>query len=158
MAQHPEPCEVCSLIRQCESGAHPGLIAEMETGWAILGGSQYFRGYTMLLCKCPAPELEDLDWEFRLKFLAEVALVSEAVNRVTQPHKMNVESLGNVTPHLHWHFFPRQLSEPEPLKPVWLVMPKPEEAEQYALDAEKHGELKAAIAAALIQVRAERPL
>lgn len=158
MAQHPENCEICERIRQCAAGTHPGLIAELETGWAVLGDSQYFRGYTLLLCKRPVADLEELDWEFRIKFLAEVALLSEAVSQVIEPHKMNVESLGNMVPHLHWHLFPRQLSEPEPLKPVWLVMPKPEEAAQYALDAETVAPLRVALATALSEIIAARGL
>ena len=153
MAQHPENCEICTRLRDCENGTHPGLIAELETGWAVLGDSQYFRGYSLLLCKHPVPDLEELPRAVRLKFLEEMALLSEAVSRTVQPHKMNVESLGNMVPHLHWHLFPRQLSEPEPLKPVWLVMPSSEEAAPYALDAERDKELITSVRGHLHQLR-----
>jgi diadenosine tetraphosphate (Ap4A) HIT family hydrolase len=151
MAQHPQGCEICAKIAQIQRGTYPGFISELETGYAILGDSQFFRGYTLFLCKEPAPDLEDLPREFRFQYLKEMALVSEAVASVIAPHKMNVESLGNVVPHLHFHLFPRQLSEKEPLKPVWLVMPQGDEALQYALDVEREAslieELRAAIAA-----------
>ena len=141
MANHPSNCEICERIEQIKAGTHPGFITELSTGYAVLGDSQFFRGYTVFLCKTPAPDLEDLPRETRLQFLAEMALVSEAVSKVAQPHKMNVESLGNMVPHLHFHLFPRQLSESEPTKPVWLVMPAGDEAQQYAFDVERDGEL-----------------
>ncbi len=135
MAQHPKPCEICTRISDIQSGEHPGFIAELSTGYAVLGDSQFFRGYTLFLCKTPAPDLEDLPPDFKLQFLREMALVSEAVSNVLKPHKMNVESLGNMVPHLHFHLFPRFSSESEPFKPVWLTMPQGEEAARYALDA-----------------------
>lgn len=148
MAQHPPNCEICTRIDDIKKGAHPGFIAELPTGYAVLGDSQFFRGYTLFLCKTPAPDLEDLPREARLEFLREMALVSEAVSHVLKPHKMNVESLGNMVPHLHFHLFPRFLTENEPQKPVWLCAPQGEAAAQYALDATRDGEL-------ISQLRAE---
>ena len=147
MAQHPQPCEICTRIRDIQNHNHPGFIAELPTGYAVLGDSQFFRGYTVFLCKTPAPDLEDLPHEARFQFLREMALVSEAVSHVVKPHKMNVESLGNIVPHLHFHLFPRFLSENEPQKPVWLVMPQGESAEKYALNAARDGALISAIRA-----------
>lgn len=141
MAQHPSDCEICARINDIKCGKHPGFIAELPTGYAVLGDSQFFRGYTLFLCKTPAPDLEDLPRDLRFQFLREMALVSEAVSSVLQPHKMNLESLGNVVPHLHFHLFPRFLGEKEPTKPVWLCMPQGEEAKDYALDAKLDGEL-----------------
>jgi len=45
--------------------------------------------------------------------------VSEAVYRAFKPLKLNYELLGNGDPHMHWHIFPRSLSEPNPTHPVW---------------------------------------
>lgn len=141
MANHPSKCEICGRIEQIKAGTHPSFIAELPTGYAVLSDSQFFRGYTVFLCKTPAPDLEDLERETRTQFLHDMALVSEAVSKVIKPHKMNVESLGNMVPHLHFHLFPRQLSESEPTKPVWLVMPAGDEAQQYAFDDERDAEL-----------------
>lgn len=120
MAHHPANCELCQRLESIEHGEHPGFIAHLPTGAFVLGDSQQFRGYSLLLCNTPVPDIEDLPWQARLDFLRDAALCSEAVATVLKPHKMNVESLGNMVPHLHFHFFPRQSSEPDPLKPVWL--------------------------------------
>ena len=141
MAKHPENCEICQRIAQIRRAEHPGFLAELPTGYAVLGDSQFFRGYCLLLCRETAADLEELAPDFRQQFLADMAKLSAAVARVTGAHKMNLESLGNMVPHLHWHVFPRQLSEAEPLKPVWLVMPQGDEAQQHAFDAERDAEL-----------------
>jgi diadenosine tetraphosphate (Ap4A) HIT family hydrolase len=155
MAEHQDPCEICARIEACRAGRHPGLIVEMETGFAVLGDSQYFRGYSLLLCKTPATELDELAPAVRLKYLEEMALLAEAVRRVVRPHKLNYECLGNQVHHLHWHIFPRRLDEPEPLKPVWTCMPPPEEAARYALAPERDGELIEAIRAEVARLRGD---
>ena len=138
MAQHQADCEICRKLDQCRSGDHPGLIAEMETGFAVLGDSQYFRGYSLLLCKTAATELFELPDGVRARFLEEMVTLSRAVQNVLHPHKLNYECLGNQVHHLHWHIFPRYLDEPDPLKPVWTCMPGPDQAPRYALDPERH--------------------
>lgn len=118
----------------------------------MLGDSQQFRGYSLLLCKTPIADLEDLDWETRLAFLRDVAICSEAVATVLRPHKMNVESLGNMVPHLHFHLFPRQTDESEPLKPVWVQ--KDEDAP--VLDGERDRKLIEALRLEVERLKNER--
>jgi diadenosine tetraphosphate (Ap4A) HIT family hydrolase len=36
-----------------------------------------------------------------------------------QPLKVNVASLGNVVPHLHWHIIPRYADDAHFPAPVW---------------------------------------
>jgi diadenosine tetraphosphate (Ap4A) HIT family hydrolase len=38
-----------------------------------------------------------------------------------QPDKINLASLGNVVPHLHWHVIPRFVDDPHFPNPVWGV-------------------------------------
>ena len=152
MAQHPANCEICQRLQDIEQGEHPGFIAHLPTGDFVLGDSQQFRGYSLLLCRTPVADLEDLDWKERLDFLRDVALCSEAVAGVLKPHKMNVESLGNMVPHLHFHLFPRQLDETDPLKPVWVQT----NANAPALDGERDRELIEALRREIERLQAER--
>lgn len=91
----------------------------METGYAILGDRQYFRGYTIFLCKKHITELHFLEINFRGKFLKELCFVSEAVYKCFRPYKLNYEILGNVYPHLHCHIFPRYKNDTGVKDPVW---------------------------------------
>lgn len=104
----------------------------METGYAVLGPRQVWRGYSLLLCDQPATELDELPPLFRASFLNDMARLARAVREVTEPHKLNYECLGNVVHHLHWHIFPRFADEPNPLSPVWQVMPPEEPGDPYA--------------------------
>lgn len=150
MALHPDNCELCQRIEACRLGLDDGLVAEMETGWAVMGPVQYFRGYCLLIAKSPASDLEDLPRPDRQKFLLEMMMLSEAIASAVRPHKMNLESLGNQVPHLHWHLFPRQLEEPGRLLPVWVTLPAPEQLDSYRFSAARHGTLRDSIRAALL--------
>ena len=152
MADHQSECEICDRIAQCRRGDHPGFIAEMETGFAVLGDSQLFRGYSLLLCKDPVTELDELPRDRRLKHLEEMALLAEAVRNVVKPHKINYECLGTMVHHIHWHLFPRRLSEPEPLKPVWVQMDSAN-APENRLDPVRDGPLIADLRAELARLR-----
>jgi diadenosine tetraphosphate (Ap4A) HIT family hydrolase len=41
------------------------------------------------------------------------------VREVMQPDKVNLASLGNVVPHLHWHVIPRYTDDAHFPAPVW---------------------------------------
>lgn len=155
MATHQSPCEICDRLAQCRAGTHAGLIAELDTGYAVLGDSQQFEGYCVLLCKTPATELDELPRSTRLRFLAEMAQLAEAVRRVTQCHKLNYEALGNLVHHLHFHVFPRRLSDADPKAPVWGQMHASgsPEAARCRLDPARHAGLIARIRAELAAIR-----
>ncbi|WEV60729.1 HIT family protein [Streptococcaceae bacterium ESL0729] len=100
-------CLICDRIELIKDGSNPYFVRELTAGYVVLGDSQYFRGYTIFLCKNHKSELFDLDPEFRRKFLDEMSLVGEAVYKAFEAEKMNYELLGNGDSHLHWHLFPR---------------------------------------------------
>ena len=126
IAPMPDDCSICRRLADCRAGRHPLLIAELETGYAVLGDDQRRRGWTLLLCKVHASELHELDGPFRVRFLQDMALLAEAVWRATAPlgvRKLNYELLGNADPHLHWHVFPRLADDPAPTQPIWGIDP-----------------------------------
>lgn len=116
-------CEICGRIRKIRSGEDPDFIAELETGYLVLEDRRAFPGWVVFLCKEHVSELHLLDPGFRLKFLAEMALVSGAVFKALNPRKLNYELLGNVCPHLHWHIIPRYAKDPSPKETVWKIEP-----------------------------------
>jgi diadenosine tetraphosphate (Ap4A) HIT family hydrolase len=156
MAMHQANCEICKRIAECREGRHPGLIAELDTGFAVLGDSQHFLGYAILLCKTPATELDELDDATRARYLEEMAQLAAAVRRVVQPHKLNYECLGNHVHHLHFHIFPRQLADADPKAPVWGQMHKPgtPEANTTAFSPIAHADLLRSIKHELSIIRA----
>ncbi|MEX1255774.1 MAG: HIT family protein [Dehalococcoidia bacterium] len=111
-------CEICRRIEQTTL-ANPYLVAQLDTGFAVLADNQHIPGYTLFVSKTCAPELHDLSPVVRSLFLEEMALVAEAVFRASAPRKLNYELLGNSVAHLHWHIFPRYEDDPNPRWPVW---------------------------------------
>lgn len=153
MARHQTPCELCGRITECREGRHAGLIAELDTGFAVLGDTQFFAGYSVLLCKHPVTELHELEPGVRMRFLEEMCQLAAAVATVVQPHKLNYECLGNQVHHLHFHVFPRRLTDPDPRAPVWGQMPQGVAADPHRLDPSRHGELRERLARELQRLR-----
>ncbi|MDF2835100.1 MAG: diadenosine tetraphosphate hydrolase [Paenibacillus sp.] len=112
-------CLICSRIDMISAGTNPYFVAELDTGYVVIGDHQYFEGYTLFLCKIHECELHLLEPAFKLRYLEEMSIVAEAVHRAFEPDKLNYELLGNGDAHMHWHLFPRRLTEDNPTHPVW---------------------------------------
>lgn len=112
-------CIPCQRIDQIKNGANPHFVIELETGYVVLGDHQFYKGYTIFLCKQHKNELHELDPEFRFLFLKEMSIVAEAVFKAFHPVKLNYELLGNTDDHMHWHIFPRHADDPLPKQPIW---------------------------------------
>lgn len=83
-------------------------------------------------------ELTELAAPQRVRCLEAVCRVEEALRRHLQPTKINIASLGNVTPHLHWHVIARFDWDTHYPRPVW-------SAAQRADDEARIGAIKAAL-------------
>ena len=81
----PSSCLICDRIRAIRQGDNPLFVAELSTGYIVLGDFQYWRGYTLFLCKDHVAELHDLEPDVRLRFLKEMSIVAEAVYRTFCP-------------------------------------------------------------------------
>lgn len=114
-------CLICDRIRLIREESNPYFVCELKTGYVVVGDHQFFRGYTLFLCKVHKRELHELDSGFRKQFLWEMSEVASAVFHAFRPHKLNYELLGNSDEHMHWHLFPRYLDDPAPEKPVWSI-------------------------------------
>ncbi len=67
--------------------------------------------------------------------------------RTVRPDHINVEALGNMIPHLHWHIVPRYWDDPRWGAPIWLTLmaemaeTRLPEQERRALISELHAAL-----------------
>lgn len=80
-----------------------------------------FPGFCRVIWNEHIKELTDLSPIDRQRFMEVVFHVETALRASLSPHKMNVASLGNLTPHLHWHVIPRFADDPAYPKPIWAV-------------------------------------
>lgn len=116
-----ETCLICDRIQQILNGTNKYFVTELETGYVVIGDNQFYKGYTLFLCKEHKTELHELDKKFRLKFLEEMSIVAEAVHQAFKPRKLNYELLGNTDSHVHWHIIPRYNNDPEPKRTIWTL-------------------------------------
>lgn len=114
-------CLICERIEKIKNGTNPYFVKELETGYVVIGDHQYFKGYTLFLCKQHKAELFFLEDIFKERLLKEMSLVAQAVYHAFNANKINYELLGNSETHLHWHLFPRKPGDAETDGPVWLV-------------------------------------
>lgn len=114
------PCVLCDKILQYRQTHAAELVWEFSTSVVFLGPWQFYEGYCIVTARQHLAELFEMCPEDRKTIMDEVALVAEAIHRVTKPRKINYEWLGNQVPHMHWHLFPRQQTDPHHLQAVWL--------------------------------------
>jgi diadenosine tetraphosphate (Ap4A) HIT family hydrolase len=63
--------------------------------------------------------MSDLEPALRSELMNVVFAVEAAVREVMHPEKINLASLGNMVPHLHWHVIPRYLDDTHFPAPIW---------------------------------------
>ena len=110
-------CELCD--------ADGGEMIFRAGKWRVVrvtgAEGQAFPGFCRVIWNTHIKELTDLAPADRLKFMEVVFQVEASLRASLAPHKMNVASLGNLTPHLHWHVIPRFADDPAYPKPIWAV-------------------------------------
>ena len=100
-------CMICDRIEMIKRNENRYFVKELETGYVVIGDNQHFYGYTLFLCKEHKTELFELDKQYKIKYLEEMALVAEAISKAFDAEKINYELLGNGDTHIHFHLFPR---------------------------------------------------
>ena len=96
-------------------------ICRVKSGWVVLGDVQFLRGYSLLLPDPVVADLNALSSGERATLLDEMAILGDALLKITGAARINYEILGNLEPALHVHVFPRFEDEPADLRtrPVW---------------------------------------
>ena len=64
-------------------------------------------GFCRVIWNRHVAEMTDLSYGERDHIMTLVFAVEEAVRHVMNPDKVNIASLGNMVPHIHWHVIPR---------------------------------------------------
>jgi diadenosine tetraphosphate (Ap4A) HIT family hydrolase len=106
-----EDCELCALEA-------PTVWANEKLAVIIVDDANY-PGFCRVIWRDHVREMSDLAREDRLLLNETVFHVEQAVRETMAPTKMNVASLGNVVPHLHWHIIPRYADDAHFPAPVW---------------------------------------
>jgi diadenosine tetraphosphate (Ap4A) HIT family hydrolase len=107
-----EGCELCEL-------AAASKVVANDKFSVILADEANYPGFARVIWNEHVREVSDLPDADRLLLNEAVWKLEQAVREVMQPLKVNVASLGNVVPHLHWHVIPRYADDAHFPAPVW---------------------------------------
>jgi diadenosine tetraphosphate (Ap4A) HIT family hydrolase len=131
----------------CEFCSSPGgaVLWQDEFCRVVRADEPDYPGFCRVILNRHAREVTDLDAVERRRLMEVVFEVEAAVREAMRPHKMNVASLGNLVPHVHWHVIPRFEDDRHFPGPIWAA-PKRERAPNAGREA-----LAKAVAPALLQ-------
>lgn len=106
---------------KCELCKQPGGELLWQDGLCriVLVDEPGYCGFCRVIWKAHVKEMTDLATTERTHLLAVVFEVEAALRELMKPQKINLASLGNLTPHLHWHVIPRFVDDPHFPLPIW---------------------------------------
>ncbi len=84
-----------------------------------------FPAFYRVLWNAHVAQFTDLDAAGRAHCMAAVALVEQVLREHAQPDKVNLASLGNMVPHLHWHVVARHEWDSHWPAPIWAAAQRP---------------------------------
>ncbi|MFN8821469.1 MAG: HIT family protein [Betaproteobacteria bacterium] len=114
-------CDLCST----DGGM---LVLRNDDLRVVLVDDADHPGFSRVIWNAHVREMTDLQPPQIARLMDAVFAVEHAVRTVLAPHKINLASLGNLTPHLHWHVIPRYETDAHFPRPVWAERLREEEA------------------------------
>ena len=78
-----------------------------------------YAGYCRVIWNAHVKEMTDLTEAERAHCMRVVFALESALREWLRPDKVNLASLGNMTPHLHWHVVARFRDDPHFPNAVW---------------------------------------
>lgn len=106
---------------ECELCHAPGgvLLWEDDFCRVVRVDDSDYPGFCRVVLKAHVREMTDLDAAQQLRLLTVVLATERVLRTLYAPDKINLASLGNLTPHLHWHVIPRWRDDRHFPQPVW---------------------------------------
>jgi diadenosine tetraphosphate (Ap4A) HIT family hydrolase len=105
-------CELCATV-----GGE--LLWQDNLCRVVLVAEPDYAGYCRVIWNTHVAEMTDLGAAERAHCLRVVLAVESVLRELLTPHKVNLASLGNFTPHLHWHVIPRFRDDPHFPQAIW---------------------------------------
>lgn len=118
---------IAASATDCPLCTAPGgqLVWQGSDHRVILADEPDFPGFCRVVWTGHVREMSDLTPADALRLMATVLVVERVVRQQLAPHKINLASLGNVVPHLHWHVIPRWDDDSRFPDPVWAAPRRP---------------------------------
>lgn len=107
----------CELCREEDGGGE--ILFRNDKLRIVLVDDGNYPGFCRVIWNAHVAEMTDLPPADRSLLMRTVCQVEAAVREVMRPDKINLASLGNMVPHLHWHVIPRYIDDAHFPSPVW---------------------------------------
>ena len=111
-------CSLCIGVDGKDSEGGEVLVSTPQLRVVLVDDARY-PGFCRVVWQRHLPEMTDLLPAERSALMMAVCRVELALREVMAPHKINLASLGNMTPHLHWHVIPRFTDDAHYPSPIW---------------------------------------
>ena len=85
----------------------------------VLADEPNYPGFLRVILNAHVKEMTDLAASDRAEVMRVVFAAEAALQQVMRPDKINLATLGNKVPHVHWHVIPRFMDDPHFPNPVW---------------------------------------
>ena len=79
----------------------------------------HYAGFCRVILNHHVKEMTDLSETERSRLMNTVFAVEAGMRETIRPDKINLASLGNMTPHVHWHVIPRFRNDRHFPNPIW---------------------------------------
>ncbi len=108
---------------ECELCESPGgeVVWESDLCRVVMVGDPDYPGFCRIILQRHLREMTDLPKQERVQLMNVLFAVETAIRTLYQPDKINLASLGNMTPHVHWHLIPRWHDDRHFPLPVWAM-------------------------------------
>ena len=115
----------------------------------ILVNDSDLPGFCRVIWNRHVAEMTDLGYGEREHIMTLVFAVEEAIRHVMHPDKVNIATLGNMVPHIHWHVIPRFKDDTYFPGSAWSKRTQEVQASTIEARRKKAQELPSAIKAAI---------
>ena len=106
------PCELCNP-------ASEDLLWQDPLCRVVGVADERYPGFCRVILNAHVKEMTDLQPSEQNHLMHVVLLTERVVRELAEPDKVNLASLGNVVPHLHWHVIPRWHDDGQFPAPIW---------------------------------------
>ena len=127
---------------ECELCESPGgeVVWESDLCRVVLVGEPDYPGFCRVILQRHLREMTDLPKPERLQLMNVLFAVETAIRSLCQPDKINLASLGNMPPHVHWHLIPRWRDDRHFPLPVWAMPQRVTSAQHRQINGRQLGD------------------
>lgn len=105
-------CELCNALGG-------DLVWQNTLCRVVLVADAAYPGFCRVILNRHAKEMGDLPEAERQAMMHVVFAVEQALTSLLRPDKINLASLGNIVPHVHWHIIPRFAGDAHFPQAIW---------------------------------------